>query len=759
MDRWTVQPIISPTILAIIAGILALMLLVGPSFAKLSYSRRMSLSLLRLGLILLALTAMLRPGCVQQIQRSQSAVMLVLLDFTRSMELPHRADNSTRWAAMAEMLEENQSLFQELREHQIDVRFFGFDNQVFELDSNQQLLPAAPPGGETDIGSAIFKTSQEVRNERLIGVLVASDGVQNALDPEVELSQSAEILNAMQVPLYAIAFGLPGDTGQVADVAVKSFPEQHRIAAKNELTAEATIVARGFANTPITMQLIVTDRSGQEQVVDSKPYTPTRSYEEAVVRLSYVPPEPGQFRMKVRAVPQPGEVATRNNELPSFLNVEEGGLRVLYVEGNIGWEQSFLHQTIPAAAQGIELVFVPIYPDQRNRKTWPVTGQVSEYLADPTFDVIIIGDLDASALYDPQRPTKNLELIQQAVDRGTGLMMLGGYHSFGPGGYGSTPLADLLPVEMATNERQDFPPAEIRKDLHIQYDIKLVPAKEHYITRISDSESSRKAWSEMPALHGANILVPKANAEVLLKSESGDPILIAGRVGGRVLALAGDTTWRWVMYGQEEQYKRFWRQIVLWLAAQDEREKNSVWIDLPQRRFQPNSFVTFNCMASDSIGALITDAQFIANLVKPDNTTAPISIDPVSNRGEIDREILSDPGLYKIQLSGSRNGTKIGDSTFEFILFDRDKEKAVPAADPELMARLADQTDKNGGRVVLPEDLGQLLKKLRDNPPEKIEVPLLWRLGETTADASGFLLAFVALLATEWMLRKKWGLV
>jgi hypothetical protein len=263
----------------------------------------------------------------------------------------------------------------------------------------------------------------------------------------------------------------------------------------------------------------------------------------------------------------------------------------------------------------------------------------------------------------------------------------------------------------------------------------------------------------MPALRGANILVPKANAEVLLKSESGDPILIAGRVGGRVLALAGDTTWRWVMHGREEQYKRFWRQIVLWLAAQDEREKNSVWIDLPQRRFQPNSFVSFSCLASDSVGALITDAQFVATLVKPDNTTTPISIDPVSNRGEIDRELLADPGLYKIQLSGSRNGKKIGDSKFEFILFDRDKEKAVPAADPELMARLADQTDKNGGRVVLPEDLGQLLKKLRDNPPEKIEVPLLWRLGETTADASGFLLAFVALLATEWMLRKKWGLV
>ena len=46
--------------------------------------------------------------------------------------------------------------------------------------------------------------------------------------------------------------------------------------------------------------------------------------------------------------------------------------------------------------------------------------------------------------------------LAEAVNHGAGLIMLGGFHSFGPGGYGETPLADVLPVVMDRLERQSF---------------------------------------------------------------------------------------------------------------------------------------------------------------------------------------------------------------------------------------------------------------------------------------------------------------
>jgi uncharacterized membrane protein len=382
------------------------------------------------------------------------------------------------------------------------------------------------------------------------------------------------------------------------------------------------------------------------------------------------------------------------------------------------------------------------------------------WFKDPTIDVFIIGDVDSRALYDPLTQTENLELLVDAVDQGKGLIMLGGLHSFGPGLYHSTPLDDILPIRMNLDERQDFPPAKLRKDLHINEPIQLLPAKEHFITRLGGEQDYRQAWKTLPPLSGANRFVGvKDNAEILLKTEAGNPILVSGRLAGRVLAFAADSTWRWVMQDHEQEYKQFWRQVVLWLAFQDGRENNSVWIDLPQRRFQPNSYVTFNCRASDSSGALITDAEFEATLLQPDQSSLPLPIDATSQKGEIARSILSQPGIYQIQLKGRRDGQELGESKFEFVVFDRDKEKAVSSADPEQMARLAAQTQPHGGRVVLPENLAQILEKFKENPPESIEVPMTWQLGQTLLDGAIYLSVFTLLLGAEWILRKKWGLV
>ena len=56
---------------------------------------------------------------------------------------------------------------------------------------------------------------------------------------------------------------------------------------------------------------------------------------------------------------------------------------------------------------------------------------------------------------------------------------------------------------------------------------------------------------------------------MLATSVSGEPILVAQDYGkGRVLAFAGDSTWRWARSTPESQSKhgRFWRQMVVWLA-------------------------------------------------------------------------------------------------------------------------------------------------------------------------------------------------
>ena len=764
LETLTFQPIFGPFVLAMVIIAALLMLLIGPSFTQLAFSRRVTLSLLRLGVIGLAILATLRPGCVQKIEKNQSAVLLFLIDSTRSMELPHLTDDSTRWGALVDTIRDNQSRFLKLAENKIDVRFFSFDNRTYrlEVEDGTVKLPEKPEGSETDIGTAVYDTSLDVRDQRLLGVFVASDGVQNVLEPEVELTQAADSLADMEIPLVAIQLGLPGDTGQLADVAITSFPEQLVVNKKNDLVAKATMISRGYANQDIGVELIVTDAQGNETRVATEVYRPSSSYEEANLELKYRPTEPGEYRIKVRAIPMLGELATRNNELDGFLTVRDEGMRVLFLNGSLGNEQQFLRMSLPAL-DFVEMDFRPIYTTAAARQTWPLREFESDFRDLKKYDVFVLCNVDSSVLYSENYPESLNALADAVINNGKGLLMLGGNHSFGAGRYDRTPLAKVLPIKMKATERQEFD-ADIRRDLHINSPFKIRPTRNHFLTRIAEDGSNKAAWGKLPGLVGANRIVVKDTAEVFLESDDdvNRPILAGANVGGRVLVFAGDSSWRWRRFGFGKEFDQFWRQVILWLAFWDSRNDESVSIELPKRRFSPKALVKFDVIVKTIGGEAVENVNFDAFLELPSGDRQPISVSQVGDRYEsqLDPESLALSGLYKVQVAAQRDGEMIGQSEREFVVMDRDKEKSNPVANPEQMKRLANQTSQFGGRAIVPEQLSEILDQYIENPPmTKIEIPLKWRLGDDFWNALWFLLAFVGLLSTEWLLRKKWGLV
>jgi len=78
------------------------------------------------------------------------------------------------------------------------------------------------------------------------------------------------------------------------------------------------------------------------------------------------------------------------------------------------------------------------------------------------------------------------------------------------------------------------------------------------------------------------------------------------------------------------------------------------------------------------------------------------------------------------------------------------------AADPTLLASLAEMTKAAGGQSLAPEELPDLLRRMLEKPPE-LEVEVQTK--KTPWDTWPFFLLFVCLISTEWYLRKKWGLV
>ena len=751
----------------IVALIAVLMLFIGPSFASIEFRQRMTLVLLRLGVLALAFLALLRPGCVDNVEQNQAGVCLLLMDISRSMDLPHIEDNSTRWDAVKQTIAANQSRFDQLTEKQIEVKFYQFDSELSQLEpkSGRVQLPESPSGSETDIGTSILDALLGVRDRRLLAMVLMSDGVQNVLDPEVEMVDAVEALNDMEAPLIAVPFGTVGDSGQLADVAITSFAEQMVVNKNSDLNALATLVSRGYANQDIKVDLVISD-GVTEQIVASELVRPSGAYEEMNVRLKYRPTEPGEYRISVRAVPMPGEIAVRNNSLDGFLTVRDKGMRVLLLAGSLGWEQRALRDSLPAL-DFVDMQFRPLFtpPADTRDQLWPVRDLADEFSDETRYDVYILCNVDSRALWNKRDKTGPLADLAEAVKSGKGLLMIGGTHSFGAGGYADTPLADVLPVEMKASETQPFD-ADILKELHINRPIPLVPSRDHFLTRISDSESSKEAWRALPPLVGANRLVPKKSPTVAVFLQSDDaarhPILISADVGGRVLAFAGDSTWRWRMNDKRREFDQFWRQLILYLAFWDSKNDQNLTIELTKRRFAPNSRVRFGVNVRTATGDFVPGVDFKAILQQPDGTQEKIAIVPNGEgyRCELNRDLMGNSGVHRIVIEATKDGEFVGRGEREFVVLDRDKEKANPAANPQQMARLASQTAEFGGAAIQPDQLSAVLDEYIANPPiKKIEIPTSYRFGESMTGASLFLGAFVLLLGIEWGLRKKWGLV
>lgn len=757
--KFAVSPIWSyPVVALVIIGLLALVVVTYPRRIRhLGPWTRRVLITLRVMTVLLLAWGMLRPELQFSKTDSNSGAIYVLSDASRSMTTEDGPGGLTRRQILLKTLEECQEQFAALGEN-VDVIYADFAEDVAPVEN----LEDDAQGNQTAIGNVLETLSRESRNRRVLGAVLLSDGAQRAVAPfDADPRAQARQLARQQVPVYTVPIGGSGVTGSAFDLAIEDLIVDPVSFEKKNVPVTARLRVLGAAGRDITVQLLAEQRLGKQPgeagemeippatrnarpVVRVKPET---NDEVIPIELSFVPELPGEFKLAVYAVPLDGEVKQANNIQETIITVQKGGINVAYFDRIRNENKSV---RIVRRDEKVQLDVQEVRQGEFQHLT-----RIDESMFDPgRYDVYIIGDVPAE-VFGPAV----LRKLAERVDQGAGLMMLGGYHSFGPGGYADTPLAELLPVRMNRADVQTGD--EIDTSLHFLESLKMLPTRrgeQQYVMRLAPPGENRSRWEELYPLEGANKLQPAYDGvEILAETPDGIPLLFAHEVGrARVLAFAADTTYLWFMHGHHPEHERFWRQVVLWLARKEMQGDQPIWVRVDPRNFAPGQDVELMFGAQTEEGEPIEDVTFAVEVTTPDERELGVS--PRSN-GTSSSALFAEtdrPGDYWVRVTAEKDGESLGFPAFtRFIVDARDLELDNPAADDALLAEISATT---GGLSLPPEELPSFLNRsLSEGLFRNTELTQVTRI--TLWDNWAFLLAFVGLMSSEWALRKWRGLV
>lgn len=679
----------------------------------------------------------------------QGAQLVLLLDQSRSMSVPDEAGGLTRFQALVETLRKNRAGLQALA-NDLTVKIYTFDSQLYAVpaEDGRPRLPESPEGNQTAIGAVLEDLIRESAGQRMIGVILMSDGAQRALYPRDAPPQSAaEQLRALDQPLYAVRFGKSRAAAEARDLALEELLATDRVFVKNDLKVRTYLRAAGYAGRRLEVQLSFETKSGQMEVVASQFVTPETPDERIPIEFSYIPEVTGERKVSVIVTPQPGEATVTNNEQTTLVKVLGGGIKVFYVEGSLRVEQRFIRKSLDASPD-IHVDYVRLDP-----QGGPGRPADMERRFEPgSYDVYFLGDVDSSLFREDE-----LARLADAVSQGAGLLMLGGLQSFGAGGYAGTPLSDVLPIRMNRFERQQ-PNEPVREDLHRIGPIRMVPTAiglSHYALSLAPtSGETKRLWDSLPPLDGVNRWSGiKPGALVLAQDEKGEPLMVAHFYGqGRVLAFAGDSTWRWWLHGYEAAHKRFWRQLTLWLAKKEDRKQNPVWLRLAQRKVPLGEKLFFEAGLVELLAETLPEVTWQVQIIGPGGKQHQVALTKENNAWQGEFAETLEPGDYQITVQALHNQEVYGQDQARFLVTKRDVEMDQPAADPGLLYVLSETA---GGKSITPEEFPELLKELAKKTKE-LEVPVATRT--SLWDNWLVLLLFVLLNTTEWFLRKRWGL-
>jgi len=702
---------------------------------------RVVLTVLRMAALALVVFCLFRPTLIVRAAVPQQNVVAVLLDDSKSMQIPDWNGQPRGEFLRQQFGAANQPLMKALSDRFL-VRVFRFSSTAGRLNSANDL---AFSGSQTKLGAALQGAREELAGLPVAGVVLVSDGADTS---EASLTDALLGMKAEKLPVFTVGVG---STTLERDIQIDRVNVPRTVLKGASLLVDAVVTQTGYAGKTVRV-----DVEDDGRIVGSEEVRLPSDGSPATVRVRATAADPGPRVFRFRVAAQPDEVVTQNNSREALIDVRDAVEKILYFEGEPRFEMKFLNRAVDDD-KNLRVVTLQRTADNKYMRLkvdgadelaggFPKTRE--ELFA---YRGLILGSIEAGAFSGDQ-----LQMIADFVDkRGGGLLMLGGPRSFGEGGYGGTPVADALPLAIDPKTRAGDPQVFER--------LSVSPTRAgqgHATTQIANTEAASIAkWRELPKVTMINApLTPKPGATVLLTGtdERGrtQTVLASQQYGrGKAVAFLPQDSWEWQMHAsislEDMTHENFWRQMLRWLV---DGVPSVVEARTTSERVEPGEAVTIEASVADPAFVELNDAGVVAHVTRPGGSTLDV---PMQWTGERDGQyrgtfVTSEAGAYEMDVEASRAGKTVGTGTTHVRAVTSDAEYFDPTMHEGPMRRIAEET---GGKFYTPANVEGLAEDVRyaGRGVTSVEERELWNMPI-------ILIALVGLVCAEWGYRRAVGL-
>jgi len=702
---------------------------------------------LRIAALAVLLVCLARPTLILKAAVPQQNFLGVLVDDSRSMAIADR-DGQPRSAFVQQQLGDAHAPLLDKLSQKFVVRFFGFSSSSDRIASAADLKYK---GTATRLGQALDRARDELAGLPLAGLVLVTDGADTS---DATLDETLASLKARTIPVFTLGVG---QERFEKDIQVTRIETPRSVLKGTALVVDVVVSQTGYAGQ--TVPISVEDDG---RIVNTQQVTLPANGESATVKVRFTANEAGARLFRFKIPTQDGEQVAQNNVRDTLIQVNDRVEKVLYYEGEPRPEMKFVSRAVDGD-KNLQVVTLlrtaesKYYRQHVSNANEVINGfpQTRDELF--AYRALILGSVEAASFTPDQ-----LRMIADFVNkRGGTLLMLGGRRSFAEGGWGGTPVAEVLPVTLEAANAKHLSELQVR------------PTRAGAIFPVTqignDDQASASKWDAMPALTTVNpVRLVKPGATVLLNAVDNrrqDQVVLAyQRYGrGKAIAMPVQDSWIWrmdfKMAVNDTTHQMFWRRLVRWLV---DGVPDQVNITSTADRVEPGEPIKLATEVMDGAYVEVNDSRVVAAITSPSGKTTEVPVDwSVTKDGDYRTSFVpEETGIYTVRVTATRPGFSeaseggvektLGSATMNVRVSAGDAEYFDAAMRAPLLKRVAEET---GGRFFTPASASSLPEAISysGRGVTVVEERELW-------DMPALFLLLVGLVAAEWGYRRVKGL-